>query len=261
MFTENTQFNILHTAHNKIRHILDHQKIILKFAGSQKKLMGLVLGPVLFLFFYFIVAPKDMNPEAQAVLASTLWIATWWITEALPIPVTSLMPIILLPLTNGLSIKSATAAYGDKMLFLFVGAFIIALAMEKWNLHKRIALKIILTVGTNTRMIILGFMIATAFLSLWISNTATTMMMMPLGIAIISQFSAFLTSNSSSSSGENFGKALMLGIAYSASIGGLGTLVGTPTNPILAAMVKQIFDYEISFAEWMSLALPELVDG
>jgi len=228
----------------------------LNFSESQKKWTGLFLGPVLFILFLFFIEPQGMSAEARAVLASTLWVATWWITEAIPIPATSLLPIILLPLAGGLDVKTATSAYGDKMLFLFIGAFMIALAMEKWNLHKRIALNIILAVGTNTRKIILGFMIATGFLSMWISNTATTMMMMPIGVAIISQFSSFLKNNHSKRASDNFGKALMLGIAYSASIGGLSTLIGTPTNPIFAAMVKQIFNQEISFADWMMLGTP-----
>jgi len=217
-----------------------------------KRTIGLITGPLLFTLILLFFEPQGLSDSARAVLASTLWIATWWVTEAIPIPATSLLPIVLLPLTGGLNVRSATAAYGDKMLFLFMGAFMIAIAMEKWNLHRRIALNVIHFVGTNANRMVLGFMIATSFLSMWISNTATTMMMMPIGVAIISQFRSYFDETS----GKYFGKMLMLGIAYSASMGGLGTLVGTPTNPIFAAIVKQTFAVEISFASWLSLGLP-----
>ena len=131
----------------------------------------------------------DLNPEAKSILASTIWIAIWWITECVPISVTALLPIILFPLTGGLDIKSTTASYGHNLVFLFVGGFIIALAIEKWNLHKRVALNIIKYTGTKKSRIILGFMIATAILSMFISNTATTIMILPVGMAIISKVS------------------------------------------------------------------------
>jgi len=135
----------------------------------------------------FFFNGDNLSVEAKAVLASATWVAIWWITEALPIAVTALLPIILFPLSGGLSLKETTASYGHKYIFLFVGGFILAIAIEKWNLHKRIALNIIKIVGTNVVQIILGFMVATAFLSMWISNTATAVMMLPIGMAIIAQ--------------------------------------------------------------------------
>ncbi|WP_174614302.1 SLC13 family permease [Virgibacillus ihumii] len=223
------------------------------------QLIGLILGPALFILTLLFFQPEGLSDPAQAILASTIWIAVWWITEALPIPVTSLLPIILFPLTGGLDIGATTSSYGDDTIFLFMGGFMIALAMEKWNLHKRIALTIISIIGTNTERIILGFMVATGFLSMWISNTATAMMMVPIGLAIIYQVSEALKDDDSiDTSRENFGfgKALMLSIAYSASLGGIGTLIGTPPNTILAGAISNLYGIELSFAKWMLFGVP-----
>lgn len=222
------------------------------------QLIGLILGPLFFILTLLFFNPGDLSPEAKGVLASTLWIATWWITEAIPIPATSLLPLVLFPISGALDIKSTASSYGDDTIFLFMGGFIIALAMEKWNLHRRIAISIISAVGTNMDRIVLGFMVATGFLSMWISNTATAMMMIPIGLAIIKQISDSIGDPSleTTPKGFNFGKALMLGIAYSASIGGIGTLIGTPPNTILAGAVNKMFDVEISFASWMLFGVP-----
>lgn len=220
---------------------------------------GLILGPVLFLITLLFFSPEGLSEEGKAILASTLWIAIWWMTEAVPIPVTSLLPIVLFPLTGGLDIGTTTSSYGDDTIFLFMGGFMIALAMEKWNLHKRIALQIISVIGTNTDRIVLGFMVATGFLSMWISNTATAMMMVPIGLAIIYQVSEALKDDTSiDTSKENFGfgKALMLGIAYSASLGGIGTLIGTPPNTLLAGAIKKTYGIDLSFAQWMLIGVP-----
>ena len=217
-----------------------------------KKKIGLVLGPVLFALVMLFFNPENLNPEAKSILASTIWIAIWWITECVPISVTALLPIVLFPLTGGLDIKSTTASYGHNLVFLFVGGFIIALAIEKWNLHKRVALSIIKFTGTKKSRIILGFMIATAILSMFISNTATTIMILPVGMAIISKVSE----SNNSYENINFGKSLMIAIAYSASIGGMATLIGTPPNMIFAGVVKESYGIEIGMIEWSKFGLP-----
>ncbi len=221
--------------------------------------MGLIMGPLSFILILFLFTPEGLNPEARAVLASTSWIAIWWMTEAIPIPATSLLPIILFPLTNSLDIAATTSAYGNGTIFLFMGGFMIALTMEKWNLHRRIALSIISVVGTNTNLIILGFMVSTGFLSMWISNTATAMMMVPIGLAIIYQVAEALKDRPEiDTSQENFkfGKALMLGIAYSASLGGISTLIGTPPNTLLAGAINTTYGIDLSFARWMLFGVP-----
>lgn len=243
------------------------QKVGVKNAGGGRdprsylpaQLIGLVLGPLLFFLTLLFFKPEGLSPEGVAILASTMWIATWWITEAIPIPVTSLLPLVLFPLSGGMEVKSTASAYGDETIFLFMGGFMIALAMEKWNLHRRIALTIISAIGTNMDRIVLGFMIATGFLSMWISNTATAMMMVPIGLAIIYQISDALKDNPSiDTSKENFGfgKALMLGIAYSASLGGIATLIGTPPNTLLAGAIDKMYGIELSFAKWMLFGVP-----
>lgn len=226
---------------------------------TKPQLTGLILGPLLFALIMLFFTPDGLSPAAKGVLASTVWVATWWITEAIPIPATSLLPILLFPLTGALEVKAVTSAYGDETIFLFMGGFMIALAMEKWNLHKRIALTIISAIGTNTDRIILGFMVATGFLSMWISNTATAMMMVPIGLAIIYQVQEALKDDPTiDTTKENFGfgKALMLGIAYSASLGGIATLIGTPPNTLLAGAVNKLYGIEISFAQWMLFGVP-----
>ena len=189
-----------------------------------------------------------MSHEANAILASTLWVAAWWITEAIPIAATSLLPIILFPLSGALSIEDTSSSYGHKYIFLYLGGFILALAIEKWNLHKRIALNIISKIGTDVRKIILGFMVATAFLSMWISNTATAVMMLPIGIAIIKQMKDLKSTDEDEN--QIFGKALLLSIAFSASIGGLATLIGTPPNLVFTGIVYELYQIEISFLDW-----------
>ncbi|GFZ85980.1 sodium-dependent dicarboxylate transporter SdcS [Aquaticitalea lipolytica] len=221
---------------------------------SRTKQIGFILGPLFFILILFFFKPEGLSDEARAVLASSAWIAVWWITEAIPIAITALLPIVLFPLSGGLDLNTTTSAFGHKYIFLFMGGFIIAIAIEKWNLHKRIALNIINLIGSDVKKIILGFMLATAFLSMWISNTATAVMMLPIGIAIITQ----LKDNPNTIEDENqiFGKSLMLAIAYSASIGGIATLIGTPPNLVLAGVVLDTYGYEITFLQWFMFGFP-----
>jgi sodium-dependent dicarboxylate transporter 2/3/5 len=211
------------------------------------KKIGLFGGPIAFVLI-LLISPATMPKEAVGVLAGTAWVAIWWITEAISIYPAALLPILLFPLTGSVPIKETAEAYGHPFIFLFLGGFIIAKAIERWNLHKRIALNIINFMGTDLNKIVLGFMVATAFISMWISNTATSVMMLPIGLAVINQIGAAIK--------ENFGKALVISIAYSASIGGIATLIGTPPNLVLAGVLKEYHGYTISFQEWLFIGLP-----
>lgn len=211
--------------------------------------IGLLLGPLLFIFILLLPAAEGMSPAAQRLAAVTLLMAVWWISEALPIAATALLPIVLFPLLGIMPTAQTTSAYANPMVYLFLGGFLIAMAMQKWSLHRRIALLTIQFVGTSPRRIILGFMLATAFLSMWISNTATAMMMLPIALAVIGQ-------RQSEGEDGNFATALMLSIAYAASIGGVATLIGTPPNAILVGVLQQQHGITIGFAQWMGFALP-----
>jgi len=221
---------------------------------SLSKKIGLLLGPLLYVLVINFFHPKGLSAEGVAVLAVTLWVGAWWITEALPIAVTSMLPVVLFPLSGAMSLKETTVAFGDKYIFLYIGGFILSIAIEKWHLHKRIALTIIKSIGTNSSKIVLGFMLATAFLSMWISNTATAVMMLPIGLAIVKQFEDH--PNTLENENQIFGKALMLAIAYSASIGGIATLIGTPPNIIFAGVVEKFYHTEITFLQWFKIGFP-----
>ncbi len=219
-----------------------------------KKTLGLFLGPLLFAAIMLGVRPSGLSNAGVSVLASTVWIAIWWILEVVPIAVTALIPIILFPLLGVMDLSETTRSFGHKYIFLYIGGFVLAIAMERWNLHKRIAIHIIYLIGTNVRMIILGFMLATAFLSMWVSNTATSVMMLPIALAIIYQ----LRDNPNTTENENqiFGKSLLLAVAYSASIGGVATLIGSPVNLIFLGIVQETYGVEITFAQWFVIGLP-----
>lgn len=223
---------------------------------SQK--IGLILGPLLFLLVSFVINLQGLSPEGQAVLGATLWMATWWIAEAVPIPITSLMPIVLLPMFGAGTEAEIASSYGDSILFLFLGGFLIALALEKWNLHQRIAINIISVVGTKTSGIILGFMGATWFLSMWVSNVATVMMMIPIGTAIIGEVVQLMKQNNVHTLEEEqkFTKLMIFGIGFAATIGGVTTLIGTPTNIILVGMLRKMYGIELSFGGWMLFSVP-----
>lgn len=185
--------------------------------------------------------------------------AIWWISEALPIPVTALLPVVLFPVLGVGSIADTTAPYANPLIFLFLGGFLIAIAMERWDLHRRIALRTIAFVGTSPRRIIGGFMIAAAFLSMWISNTATAMMMLPIGLSVV----ALARANAGSQSAQvgGFAVALMLSIAYACNIGGMGTLIGTPPNALLAGFLVETYGVDVGFAQWMGMGVPLVLVG
>lgn len=218
---------------------------------GKRRQFGLVLGPLLMILLFLLPQPESMSPQARAVAAITLLMAVWWISEAIPMAATALLPIVLFPLLGVMSTAATTASYANHLIYLFLGGFLIAMAMQKWNLHRRIALHTIRLVGVSPSRTVLGFMIATAFLSMWISNTATAMMMLPIGLAVIGSHT-----DEEGRVDHAFAASLMLGIAYAASIGGVATLIGTPPNAILAGVLEKLSGISIGFADWLLFAFP-----
>jgi sodium-dependent dicarboxylate transporter 2/3/5 len=217
--------------------------------------LGLYLGPITFVLIYFLVESPGLSLEAKAMLALAAWMAIWWISEAIPIAATAFLPLIFMPLLGILPISKVSANYMHPTVMLYMGGFLLATGIEKWGLHRRIALNIINLLGTDLRRIVLGFILATGILSMWISNSATSLMMLPIGLAVVGQFRTQL-GESNSSIADRLGKNIMLGIAYSASIGGVATLIGTPTNTIMVAVIQDLYGYTIGFNEWFMFGLP-----
>ncbi len=213
--------------------------------------IGLFVGPAVFLLMLLLPPPGELSLLGWRTAAAATLIAIWWMTEAIPIPATALLPLVLFPGLGILTAPSAAAPYANELIFLFMGGFFIAFTMERWGLHKRIALTIMGWVGTSPSRLILGFMIATAFLSMWISNTATAAMMLPIALAVAALFQPQDTEGP-----YEFGICLMLGIAYAASIGGVSTLIGTPPNAVFAGAVDELLSTQIGFGSWMMVGLP-----
>lgn len=250
-----------------------------------KRIIGLVAGPLLAIGL-FLLMPGDLAVWPRLVAATAVLMGVWWMTEALPIPATALLPLVIFPLgvpaaesDGGVTFDSIGASYGNNIIFLFMGGFMLALAMQRWNLHRRIALGVLKLMGAKTVNLVLGFMIATGFISMWVSNTATAVMMLPIGVSILVLVQRYGTEDAlaadavpaaeQSAPGEaptqaeirsltksNFGTALMLGIAYAASIGSLGTIIGTPPNTLLAGHMAAEHGIEIGFGQWMLVGVP-----
>ncbi len=229
---------------------------------SRRQRIGLVGGPAAFLLIVLLPAPEGMAPAAWATTAVGTWMATWWITEAIPIPATALLPLPLFPLLEIGTITQAASPFANPLIFLFMGGFMIAIAMQRWKLHRRIALGIILRVGTRPGAIIFGFMLASAFLSMWVSNTATALMMLPIAMSVVNLSKKLPQTTAQEKRALNhFAIVLVLSIAYACNIGGMGTLIGTPPNALLAAFVLENYGLEIGFAQWMMLGIPLVVVG
>jgi len=212
---------------------------------------GLVFGALLFVALLILPAPGTLSVEAWRTAAVAALMAVWWMTEAVPIPATAMLPLVLFPALGVLGAGEASAPYANELIFLFMGGFLIAATMEKWDLHKRIALGIVARVGTSPNRLVLGFMLATAFLSMWISNTAAAAMMLPIALAVGEMFRP-----QDQEGPYEFGIGLMLGMAYASSIGGVATLIGTPATAILAGTASQMLGVEIGFVQWMGVGLP-----
>lgn len=217
----------------------------------KSQVIGLILGAAFLLVTLILPAPGSMGAEAWAALGLMLLMATWWSTEAIPIPATALLPIVLVPALGLGTIGQATAPYANPIIFLFLGGFTLGLAMQRWNLHRRIALLTLKAMGDQPRRQIAGFMLATAFLSMWVSNTATAIMMLPIGLSVVA-----MMDNSNPEGVRKYATALLLAIAYSASIGGIATLIGTPPNALLAAYLSENQGISVGFAQWMVLGVP-----
>jgi sodium-dependent dicarboxylate transporter 2/3/5 len=210
------------------------------------------LSGFLLFFLAWFLNPFHLEPNACRVIAVALMMITWWITEAMPMPAVALIPIVMFPLMGISTISAAAAPYANEVIFLFMGGFMIGLGIEKWNLHKRIALSIVSLTGTSGDRIILGFILATGFISMWLSNTATTMMMFPIAISVI----RVIGEGNDSKGMRNFSLCMMLAIAYSSNFGGIATIIGTPPNVAYVAYISRKFNYEISFFDWLMICLP-----
>lgn len=255
----------------------------------RNRLIGLFLGPALGVLI-FLLMPADIGVWPRLIAGTAVLMAVWWMTEAIPIPATSLLPLVVFPVFipaaetpegAGVSVSAVGASYGADTIFLFMGGFMLALAMQRWNLHRRIALTVLAAMGSKTANLIAGFMIATGFLSMWVSNTATAVMMLPIGISVLMLVQRYATGAEAQAvdadlsdaelgqdpaemdesqlqklTRSNFGTALMLGIAYAASIGSLGTLIGTPPNTLLAGFMRENHDLTIGFGQWMLVGMP-----
>jgi sodium-dependent dicarboxylate transporter 2/3/5 len=215
---------------------------------------NLALGAGLVLFFVALfVNPFHFDDKAAKVLAVAVLMITWWVSEALPMPVVALIPLVLFPLMNIMPIKEVSAGYADSNIFLFMGGFMIGLAIEKWNLHKRIALTIVNITGTSGNRIVLGFILATGLLSMWLSNTATTMMMYPIAASVILVVKENHNGNARL---DNLAVCIMLAIAYASNFGGIATIVGTPPNVAFVGFIKEKYNYTIQFSDWMLICAP-----
>ena len=221
-------------------------------ATSRKPLLAMLAGPALFVLVLFL-DPFSLGPSANKVLAVAVWMITWWITEAIPMPAVALMPLVLFPLFGIAKISEAALPYANEVVFLFMGGFMIGLGIEKWNLHRRIALSIVRLTGTGGNGIILGFILSTGFISMWLSNTATTMMMYPIAASVIS---VVFAQQRDSVGARNFALCIMLAIAYASNFGGIGTIIGTPPNVAYVSFISKKFGYDIPFFSWMLVSLP-----
>lgn len=234
--------------------------------------LGFAAGPVLGVLAHLLLPEVYEDSRGQmvpfsaagrATVATAVWMAVWWMTEAIPVYATALLPLAVLPAAGAVTMKAAAAPYGHELIYLFMGGFILALAMQRWGVHRRLALRALLLVGTRPQHVVGAFMLITALLSMWVSNTATTIMMLPIALSVIewsrrekTRQAVESTAVLSARGDRNFGVCLFLGIAYAASIGGIGTLVGTPPNLFLASFVRDQLGVEISFVRWMAVGLP-----
>ena len=221
--------------------------------------IGIGVGVAAFVAILLLPEPAGMSPAAWRVTAVATLMAVLWVSEALPLAATALIPLVMFPLLGITKMREAAAPYADPLIFLFLGGFVLGLALQRWNLHRRIALTIIARLGTSPVRLVGGFILATAFLSMWVSNTATAVMMLPVALSVIGLVENPSAPADAVRAQRNFAVSLLLGVAYGASIGGLATLIGTPPNALLAAYMGRTYGVEIGFAQWMVIGVPLVV--
>lgn len=226
----------------------------------RRRVLSVFVVPLLAAALYLVLPADPLGHPGRAAAAMALWMAGWWVTEAIPLAATALLPVALFPALGVATAKQATAPYGHKVIFLFMGGFMMAQAMERWGLHRRVALLTVRAVGTSPRRLVGGFMLAVAFLSMWVSNTATVIMMIPTGISVVDLVASRTPDDPAARRDtDRFAAALLLGIAYASSIGGVGTLIGTPPNVLMAAFVERTYGEGLGFGAWMRLGVPVVV--
>lgn len=241
--------------------LTEPNKVLAAMARPTNRRVGFVLGPLLAIIVYLMmpdVAPiisaendSVANPRSAAVtLAVIILMGIWWMLEVVPLPVTGLIPIVIFPLTDVSPLATVTANYGNKVIFLFLGGFLLSLAMQRWNLHKHIALRIVLFFGTEPKRLVFGFMVATMLLGMWISNTATAIMMISIGASILALFQRHGISC------EKLSSSLMVGIAYASSISAFGTIIASPPNAFLVGYLSDNYNINIGFGQWMLFGVP-----
>jgi sodium-dependent dicarboxylate transporter 2/3/5 len=241
----------LHDASTKVGEAIRHPA-----RYGLRQWSGWLIGPLCLFITVFIEPPSGLSVEGWRTAGAACLMATFWITEAIPIPATALLPLVLFPALHLGDIKSAAEPYANPLIFLFLGGFIIALAMQKWDLHRRIAIGLISRIGTRPRQIIAGFLVAAAFLSMWVSNTATALMLLPIAMSVVQ---LARSEGGGAEIPKPFGSALILSVAYGATTGGMGTLIGTPPNALLAGFIADLYKINIGFGQWMLLGVPVVV--
>jgi sodium-dependent dicarboxylate transporter 2/3/5 len=222
------------------------------------RIVGFFSGPLLFVVLLFTVSDQWISPGANKVLALGAWMICWWVLEVVPSPVTALIPLVGFPFLGVMKMPAAAAPYANPIIFLFMGGFMIALALEKHRLHERIALRLIRVTGTSGNGIIFGFMLATGLISMWISNTATAMMMLPIALSVIRLLNSH-SENTLNRQQRNFALSLMLMVGYAATLGGLATIIGTPPNVVFAGLLDQFYQQKLDFGKWMLVGVPVMV--
>jgi sodium-dependent dicarboxylate transporter 2/3/5 len=215
----------------------------------------LVMGPLLFITIAFLAFPW-LDSQVRKVLGVTAWILLWWITEAVSIPATALLPLVLFPFLGILDLNATAANYANPTVFLFMAGFVFALAMEKHHLHTRIALYIVRLVGTESDRLVLGFMIATAFVSMWVNNTATTLLMLPIATSVLTLMKEEFVNQGMEGEFRNFAVSILLSLAYCAGIGGIATIIGTPTNAVLIGYLQELYQIDLTFTGWFIVGFP-----